>query len=155
MLAVTVEHGFEAAHRLPDLGGKCVNLHGHSWRCKVTVAGPLLADGTVCEFGWLKVVLRRWIDSHLDHAVMIGAADPLLPALRSAGTVFVFGTDPPAADLAWPTVENTALLLARVTEQILVGLRAPADPQVPGRPGLTVAAVEVRETASNVARWTP
>lgn len=44
------EFGFEAAHRLPNVaeGHKCARLHGHSFRVRITVAGPV--DG---ELGWV------------------------------------------------------------------------------------------------------
>ena len=60
---------FEAAHRLPHVpeGHKCARLHGHSFRVRVTVAGPLdPALGWVMDFAELK---RAWKPLHevLDH----------------------------------------------------------------------------------------
>jgi 6-pyruvoyltetrahydropterin/6-carboxytetrahydropterin synthase len=117
--AVIVTVGFEAAHRLPHLGGKCVNLHGHSWQVETSIAGEPDADGVLLEFGAIKAGLRAWIDGHLDHATMLGAADPLRAALLNAGCrVYLFDPiDPLCAagrPLTWPTVENVAELLRRV-----------------------------------------
>lgn len=99
MNLVKVRHNFESAHRLPQLGGKCTNLHGHSWWAEVTVAGKLDARGIVVDFGVLKKSLRDWIDTHLDHGTMLGEADPLVPALIADGTkLFRFGSSEPSRD---------------------------------------------------------
>lgn len=150
--SLVVRHNFETAHRLPHLGGKCENLHGHSWWAEVTVGVPALDDrGTVVEFGAFKHGLREWIDRHLDHGAMLGAADPLtadLP-LRGSHRVFRFGAADPsdaekyAADLEWPTVENVAVLVRRVARDALEGLEH-AD-------SATVDAVRVTETHVNGA----
>ena len=145
---VSVRHNFETAHRLPHLGGKCRNLHGHSWWVEVTVAAPTLTDDhTVVEFGTFKGRLRTWIDTRLDHGAMLGAADPLLPALLADGSkTFVFGAGHDFEAAAWPTVEAVALLLADRTRRILADLRDVA-------PGAYVAQVRVQETHVNSASW--
>lgn len=51
------EFGFEAAHRLPNVaeGHKCARLHGHSFRVRITVAGPVDSElGWVMDFADLK-----------------------------------------------------------------------------------------------------
>lgn len=63
------EFGFEAAHRLPNVepGHKCARLHGHSFRVRVTVQGPVEQElGWVQDFGDLK---RAFAPLHdlLDH----------------------------------------------------------------------------------------
>jgi len=132
--SVTVRHNFETAHRLPFLGGKCQNLHGHSWWAEVSVFGEPDVDGILLDFATLKSRLRGWIDDRLDHGTMLGAADPLVYYLRDEDCkVFVFDPEPPGSvcraaagptsmrDLWWPTVENVAELLNRVTRALLVG----------------------------------
>lgn len=154
MTTVTVRHNFETAHRLPDLGGKCRNLHGHSWWAEITLTGRKRPDGTVLDFGVMKSELRGWIDRELDHGVMLGDADPLVPHLIEAGCkVFAFGApvhgrtlaEQLASDMRWPTVENVALLLARVATALLV----------PTIPGVSVARVRVQETSVNAAEYLP
>jgi 6-pyruvoyltetrahydropterin/6-carboxytetrahydropterin synthase len=142
---VAVRHNFETAHRLPQLGGKCTSLHGHSWWAEVTVAGVPDEAGVVLDFAALKAELREWIDQALDHATMLGAADPLVAPLLAEGCrVFLFGYEGDATrDLSWPTVENVAELLARVTDRILAGLAE-------GR-WLRVERVRVTETHVNAA----
>ena len=58
---------FEAAHRLPNLPPehKCSRLHGHSFRCEVTVCGPV--DPVT---GWF-----------LDYAEIKAAAAPVVARL--------------------------------------------------------------------------
>ena len=60
---------FEAAHRLPNVpeGHKCARLHGHSFRVRVTVQGPLQPRiGWVLDFADLKQAFRP-IHDQLDH----------------------------------------------------------------------------------------
>jgi 6-pyruvoyltetrahydropterin/6-carboxytetrahydropterin synthase len=141
--AITVRHNFESAHRLPQLGGKCQNLHGHSWWVEATVAGEAGTDGIVVEFHDLKSYLREWIDGNLDHGAMLGRDDELVSALKAADSkVFVFGESDPSFGLNWPTVENTAELLARVTAGYI---------RSRGWPGVRVSRVVVRETHVNAA----
>jgi 6-pyruvoyltetrahydropterin/6-carboxytetrahydropterin synthase len=153
---VRLRHRFQAGHRLPQLAGQCQSLHGHSWDSGVTVtAAGLTLERTVVEFGAFKAGLRGWIDTHLDHGVMLAAADPLVPVLTAEGTkVFRFGAaaglsaaEELAADLRYPTVEEVAALLCRVAEQVLAG--------VPHARQARVGLVEVEETDVNRAWYAP
>ena len=51
--AVTIATTFAAAHRLPEHGGKCQRLHGHTYGLEVTVEGtpqqtsPSYANGSL------------------------------------------------------------------------------------------------------------
>ncbi|MEU0273182.1 6-carboxytetrahydropterin synthase [Streptomyces sp. NPDC006307] len=137
--SITVRHNFETGHRLPHLPGKCQSLHGHSWWAEVTAEAPSLASGLVVEFGPFKQQLRRWIDQHLDHGLMLGPEDPMLPVLQQYGMKIhqVPG---------WPTVENVAGLIAHVAQDALQDLvRAP---------GARVTTVRISETHVNAATWT-
>lgn len=156
--SISVEHSFETAHRLPQLGGKCTSLHGHSWRVTVRAAAENLDDaGTVVEFGAFKAGVRRWIDTYLDHGTMLGDSDPLVDSLETAGCkVFRFGreandalpgADHLAVDLPWPTVEAVAVLLWRMSAHVLTDLPCVADTRVDR--------VVVRETQLNCAEFGP
>jgi 6-pyruvoyltetrahydropterin/6-carboxytetrahydropterin synthase len=146
MTSVTIRHNFETAHRLLGLGGKCQNLHGHSWWAEITVTGEPDAQGIVIDFGTLKKRLRDWIDTYLDHGAMLGQADPLVPALLAESSkLFQFGASEPSKGLEWPTVENVAELLARMTaEQI----------EESGWSGVSLSGVKVSETCTNAAEVT-
>ena len=145
--SVTVNHSFETGHRLPHLPGKCQSLHGHSWKVEVEITAPnVRADGTVAMFGDLKRELRAWIDRELDHGLALGLQDELKAFMPKWGKVFVF--DPIGEltiGLAWPTVENMATLLARVSSQILADIDAHEE--------AVVSRVTVSETATNTASW--
>lgn len=63
------EFGFEAAHRLPNVpeGHKCARLHGHSFRVRVEVDGPVGAEsGWVIDFADVKAACQPLRDQ-LDH----------------------------------------------------------------------------------------
>lgn len=140
--AVTVRHNFETGHRLPILGGKCENLHGHSWWAEITVEAP---DDVMCvvEFGAFKAAVREWIDRALDHGLMLGADDPLARILPEFGKVFIFTEEQGAG--TWPTVENVARLLALQSERLLGTIHR--------SPGTHVTRVDVSETHVNRASW--
>lgn len=60
---------FEAAHLLPRLpeGHKCRRLHGHSYRCTVTVKGPIDPElGWLIDFADIKAAVEP-VRRQLDH----------------------------------------------------------------------------------------
>ncbi len=150
-----VRHTFETAHRVLPLGGKCRNLHGHSWHVEASVAAPALDDvGVIVQFADLKAAFRAWIDNHVDHGVMLGVNDPIAALLRDEGCkVLRFGVDDSegperfATDLPWPTVEAVAVVLARVASDLLT--------TVSHVDGAVVSGVRVQETPVNLGEWRP
>jgi 6-pyruvoyltetrahydropterin/6-carboxytetrahydropterin synthase len=141
MFTVTVRHTWEAGHRLPHIEGKCQSLHGHSWSVEAEVRSPNVAhgDNMVIEFATVKRVLRAFIDSRLDHGLMLGDSDDLTDLLEPHGKVFRFGYDTHSDGLEWPTVENVAALIARMLAFEM--------------PDVRVVRVSVRETPTNEATW--
>lgn len=68
-MEIFTEFTFEAAHRLPNVpeGHKCARLHGHSFRVRVHVSGPLHPEqGWVMDFADVKAAFRPLHDQ-LDH----------------------------------------------------------------------------------------
>jgi len=60
---------FEAAHRLPNVpsGHKCARLHGHSFRTRIFVAGPIDPElGWVLDFSDIKAAFKP-LEKQLDH----------------------------------------------------------------------------------------
>jgi len=67
MFEVTIEETFAAGHALRNYRGKCENVHGHNYRCQVTVEGAELDSiGLLVDFVELKRVLHTVVD-RLDH----------------------------------------------------------------------------------------
>ena len=67
MFEVTIEETFAAGHALRNYKGKCENVHGHNYRCQVTMAGPELDHiGLLVDFVELKRVVHSVLD-RMDH----------------------------------------------------------------------------------------
>ena len=67
MFEVTIEESFAAGHALRNYRGKCENVHGHNYRCQVTVEGENVDDnGLLVDFVELKKVVHSVLD-RLDH----------------------------------------------------------------------------------------
>jgi 6-pyruvoyltetrahydropterin/6-carboxytetrahydropterin synthase len=67
MFEVTIEQTFAAGHALRNYHGKCENVHGHNYRCQLTVEGPQLdSTGLLIDFVLLKRTLQSVVD-RLDH----------------------------------------------------------------------------------------
>jgi 6-pyruvoyltetrahydropterin/6-carboxytetrahydropterin synthase len=60
---------FEAAHRLPNVpdGHKCARLHGHSFKTRLYVEGPVDEEmGWVVDFSDIKAAFKD-LERELDH----------------------------------------------------------------------------------------
>lgn len=128
---VTSVSNFSYGHRLCNYVGKCARLHGHNARVEVTLASASLdASGFVVDFDHLAQVARQWLDTTLDHRLLLRHDDPLCATLREAGEDFV-------------ALENnpTAEFLARMIFEHLA------------REGLPVERVRFWETDDSVAEW--
>jgi len=67
MFEVTIEETFAAGHALRNYHGKCENVHGHNYRCQVTIEGADLDDiGLLVDFVELKRVVHGVLD-RMDH----------------------------------------------------------------------------------------
>jgi 6-pyruvoyltetrahydropterin/6-carboxytetrahydropterin synthase len=70
MYELTVENTFSAAHQLIGSNGPCEELHGHTWKVQVTVAGSELDKiGMLFDFKELKKILADILKSY-DHAFL-------------------------------------------------------------------------------------
>jgi 6-pyruvoyltetrahydropterin/6-carboxytetrahydropterin synthase len=67
MFEVTIEETFAAGHALRNYRGKCENVHGHNYRCQVTLEGTELDSiGLLVDFVELKKVVHGVLD-RMDH----------------------------------------------------------------------------------------
>lgn len=76
MLTVTKIFEFEACHHLPNYGGACHNLHGHSYKLEVTVGGNINYDspnpkiGMIIDFKDLKKIVKEVAVDKYDHSYL-------------------------------------------------------------------------------------
>ena len=79
IIKITKQFSFEMAHALRNYDGLCRNIHGHSYKMDITLAGKPLQDesspknGMVMDFGDLKRLVNEEIISLLDHALVLNA----------------------------------------------------------------------------------
>jgi 6-pyruvoyltetrahydropterin/6-carboxytetrahydropterin synthase len=67
MFQVSVEETFSAGHALRGYRGKCENVHGHNYRCQVSVQGDKLDEiGLLVDFVELKRIVHGVLD-RMDH----------------------------------------------------------------------------------------
>ena len=103
------EFTFEAAHMLPHVpeGHKCGRLHGHSFRVRIYVEGPLGQEsGWVMDFADIKAVFKPLYE-RLDHhylndieglenptseVIAVWIWDQLKPDLSALSRVEIFET---------------------------------------------------------------
>ncbi len=102
MFRVTREISFCYGHRLLNYDGKCRHLHGHNGRAVLTLEAPQLDHlGMVADFSRIKNIVGTWIDSTLDHRMLLHRDDPVLPFLRQQGEpVHVLDVNPTAENIA-------------------------------------------------------
>jgi 6-pyruvoyltetrahydropterin/6-carboxytetrahydropterin synthase len=67
MFEVTIEETFAAGHALRNYKGKCENVHGHNYRCQVSISGGELDSiGLLVDFVELKKTVHGVLD-RMDH----------------------------------------------------------------------------------------
>ncbi|MEG9498853.1 6-carboxytetrahydropterin synthase QueD [Mannheimia indoligenes] len=72
MFKIAKEFSFDMAHMLDGHDGKCQNLHGHTYKLQVEVAGDLFQEGAkrgmVMDYSDLKAIVKTHILEPMDHA---------------------------------------------------------------------------------------
>jgi len=102
MFQVTREIDFCYGHRLLNYAGKCKNLHGHNGKAVITIEAPTLDErGMVLDFSDIKRVVNHWIDTNLDHRMILHRDDPARSALEELGEpLFLLEVNPTAENIA-------------------------------------------------------
>ena len=105
MYSVTKRIDFCYGHRLLDYDGICKHPHGHNAVAEIEVrTGQLDNRNMVCDFSDIKRVVKGWIDSALDHKMLLRHDDPLVKPLQQLGEpVYLLDSN--------PTVERIARLI--------------------------------------------
>lgn len=77
IIRITKEFQFEMAHALLGYDGPCKNIHGHSYKFKVTVKGEVKEgtddsdEGMVIDFGIIKNIVNELIVHPFDHSLVL------------------------------------------------------------------------------------
>ena len=131
MFTISRQFTFCYGHRLQGHAGKCANLHGHNGTIKIDLRNNQLnSQGMVTDFIDMKKTIGEWIETTLDHHLILQESDPLVDILQENGeTVLTLPVD--------PTAENLAKLIYEKAEDF----------------GLPVCAVSVWETEKCAAEY--
>jgi 6-pyruvoyltetrahydropterin/6-carboxytetrahydropterin synthase len=79
-LRITKLFDFEMAHALRGHDGLCSNIHGHSYKLRVTVVGTPIdncqspKDGMLIDFADLKRIVKETLIDTYDHALVLNNA---------------------------------------------------------------------------------
>jgi 6-pyruvoyltetrahydropterin/6-carboxytetrahydropterin synthase len=105
MYSVTKKIEFCYGHRLLEYDGICKHPHGHNAIAEIEVrTGVLDNRNMVCDFSDIKRVVKGWIDTNIDHQMILRRDDPLVEPLQRLGEP-IFLVD------ANPTVEHIAKII--------------------------------------------
>jgi len=140
-IRVTKEFNFEMAHALWNYDGACKNIHGHSYKLFVTLAGEPILDsenpkfGMVLDFKDLKQLVKKPVVDFLDHSLVVyrEAEGKTLSEVRKLyEKVHVVDFQ--------PTCENLVNYIVETVQSLL-----PKD--------IELHAVKLYETATSFAEW--
>lgn len=99
MYSVTRVIHFCYGHRLMDYPGKCRIPHGHNGVIEITIeAAKLDKLGMVMDFEEIKQKVQKWVDSELDHKMLLNERDPLVRVFKDLGEPFVTLEGNPTAE---------------------------------------------------------
>lgn len=82
LIRLTKTFTFDMAHALYGYDGPCKNIHGHTYKLRVTVLGAVNNNpvspklGMVMDFGELKTIVNHEISDVFDHALVLNADSP-------------------------------------------------------------------------------
>jgi len=136
---VTKEIEFDAGHRVPLHDSKCRNPHGHRYKVKANVTGPLQSAGSssgmVVDFGHIKKLLTSNVHDRFDHGFIVQGSDEPLVEFLLASDWNVIVVDFP------PTAEELARDIFDDLRELISGMG----------PGVVLESIEVFETPTSVA----
>jgi len=88
-MKIAKEFRWEMGHRLQCHKGKCINLHGHSYKLLVEFTGNVEANGMVLDYFDVKEIVAPIVEE-LDHTVIISKDDTeLREAMKKLNSAFV------------------------------------------------------------------
>jgi 6-pyruvoyltetrahydropterin/6-carboxytetrahydropterin synthase len=141
IIKITKQFSFEMAHALRNYDGLCRNIHGHSYKMDITLAGQPLQDdnspknGMIMDFGDLKRLVNEEIISLFDHALVLNAK-----------------TDAQLIDVLKQNYEKIVTMdFQPTTENLLNFIAAKIQSRLPN--DITLSCVRLRETDTSYAEW--
>jgi len=140
VIRLTKEFRFEMAHVLEGYDGPCRNIHGHSYKLKVTVTGNPISQpghpklGMVMDFGDLKHIVETLITRRFDHSIAVMENSVIHCKLVAAGVEKIDALP------FQPTCENLV--------EYFAGLIAPSLPN-----NISLHHLSLHETATSYAEW--
>ena len=93
---------FSYGHRLMNYDGPCRHLHGHNGVIEVDVTSDSLDHrGMVADFGDIQDVVKGWVDTNLDHRMLLCRDDPAVSALQQMNEpLYLLEENPTAENIA-------------------------------------------------------
>ena len=141
IIKITKQFSFEMAHALRNYDGLCRNIHGHSYKMDITLAGQPLRDenkpknGMVMDFGDLKRLVNEEVISLLDHALVLNSK-----------------TDAQLVEVLKQNYEKIVTVdFQPTTENLLEFIAAKIQSRLPET--VTLTCVRLRETDTSYAEW--
>ena len=142
--------GFCSGHFITYDGHQCETLHGHNYRARIVLEGPVDENFYVFDFVRVKKLMRRLTDE-LDHRMMLPLHNPILVLEQTETSVsvrykhrhFVF----PREDVVLLPISNTT---AEMLARYLAG-RALEELRGMGATALTAIELEVEEAPGQAA----
>ncbi len=91
-------------------------LLGESWAVNLVLDGSLDPQGMICDFGVVKKRVKQWLDSHLDHCLVVATGMPGLVAESDDGQTEVRWQYPDGAEFycSSPTPAIAQVDVARI-----------------------------------------
>jgi len=140
----------ESGHMLSKHPERCRYPHGHSRRIELVLAAPSLdANDMVCDFKWVKLAVKDFLDQ-FDHALCINAKDTNLQRLAGEDHRLV------VFDEGDPTTELMAKrIFEHLNERIAAGreFTTESGARYTIRPEVRVERVRVGETPTSWAEY--
>ena len=107
-------HDISCGHRVVGHENKCRHLHGHNYRIHFHIQAEELNNlGMVLDFGDIKKYLVEWLETYLDHKMIIWREDPKKDVLLDnfKEDIFLVDFNPTAENLAKYLVKDIAPML--------------------------------------------